>query len=133
MVKNEEKESENFQKEIPPGNEERNSKRVGGFAMSKTISVTKNPKNCSSCKFRIELGEGLNSCCELAGDVYNPSLYRMIKTEFGYYLQKPDWCPLTKLLEIQKDIEDFFNGDDKVWNELSKIYGKDRSNLSSGE
>lgn len=90
MVKNEEKESENFQKEIPPGNEERNSKRVGGFAMSKTISVTKNPKNCSSCKFRIELGEGLNSCCELAGD-------------------------------------------DKVWNELSKIYGKDRSNLSSGE
>lgn len=108
MVKNEEKESENFQKEIPEGNEERNSKRVGGFAMSKTISVTKNPKNCSSCKFRIELGEGLNSCCELAGDVYNPSLYRMIKTEFGYYLQKGIVKSLINLEKWQKKKQKHF-------------------------
>ena len=86
--------------------------------MSKAVLIVEDPENCIDCKFCRELDEGVNACCELIYDENDLSLYKMIETRMGYCQQKPDWCPLKKMPEIQKYVEDFFNGDDKVWNEF---------------
>ena len=74
--------------------------------MSKSVLITDTPKSCIDCRFCMELDEGINACCELRYDENDLSSYKMIKTRMGYYHQKPDWCPLKIMPEVQKYVEE---------------------------
>ena len=94
--------------------------------MNKSVLIIDTPETCVDCQFCYEFDEGIEACCSITDDDKDKSLMKQIDCENGYCQGKPNWCPLRKLPEKEKDdcsndyYDDYYRGYANGWNDCLK-------------